>query len=263
MLKSLIRFVWRFLLVIKRLLAFVLKGSTIALICLMLLFNVATLTLSGLNSVVSAAITSLAGISTVSARKSTGLAQAQARAASLDTELKATKSKLNIETRKSAILAKKYGTAEVAARKLRLVGPDVKFRGKQRSMRSVLDEVSGSVSRRTATVAAANVGSMPGEGIPFWGIAVIVAATTYEMTSACETMKDMRDLKMAIDPNAVTDSGATEVCGMRVPTSEEIWDGIKASPGTVWNKAKETYSDLPSPDFSGWWVSLVSRFTWE
>ena len=48
------------------------------------------------------------------------------------------------------------------------------------------------------------------------------------------------------------------VCGMAVPTEEEIWTAIKASPGAAWDAAKGALDGLPSmpevPEFG--WPSL-------
>ncbi len=129
-------------------------------------------------------------------------------------------------------------------------------------MRSVVEETTGRIQRRTAKVAATNVGSMAGEGIPFWGIAIIVAVTTYEVTTACDTMKDMHELTVALSPASADDAEMQRVCGMQVPTKEEIWAIVKASPLIVWQKLKDNFPGLPSPDFSGAWMWLVDKFSW-
>ena len=262
-LNVIIRKAWRGLNLIRRLTFFLLKGSTILLICLMLLVNVATLTISSVNAAISGAIETATGLSTVGRRQSVQLKETEARASKLNTDLERSRSELSIERKKSAILANKYGTVEVEARRLRAQGPDVMFRGKKRALKSVAEEVTGSVSRRTAKVAATNVGSMAGEGIPFWGIAVIVASTTVEAAAACDTMRDMHDLQKALDPGAVVDDGASEVCGMRIPTQDEIWEAVKSSPGKAWATSKEMFSNLPSPDFGGWWAMALAQFGWK
>ncbi len=135
--------------------------------------------------------------------------------------------------------------------------------GEKRPLRSVVEETTGRIERRTAKVAATNVGSMAGEGIPFWGIAVIVAATTYEVSSACDTMKDMHELTVALSPSSADDAEVQRVCGMRVPTREELWATIKASPMVVWETVSETFKNLPTPDFSSGWAWLTQRLSWD
>lgn len=263
MLRASLRWTWRLANTLRRLIFFLARGSTILLVCLMLLINVATLTVGGLNTAVSSLIASWSGVTTVSARNAAKLTQAEAKAAGLTAELEDTTSKLNIERRKSDILAKKYGTVEVEARRLRVDGPDVNFRGESRSLRSAVEEVSGTVSRRTGRVAATNVAAMAGEGIPFWGIAVIVGATTMEITAACETMQDMRALEAALQPDTPSGTEVQEVCGLRVPTPAELRETVKSSPGAAWETAKEFIADLPSPDFSGTWQQLMANLGWE
>ena len=262
-LNAIIRKAWRGLNVFRRLTFFLLKGSTILLICVMLLFNVATLTISSVNAAVLGAIETLTGLSTVGSRQSAMLKKAEAKAATLDADLRRAKSDLSIERKKSAILAKKYGTVEVETRRLRSQGPDVTFRGKTRTLKSVAEEVTELVSRRTAKVAATNVGSMAGEGIPFWGIAVIVASTTLEIKAACDTMIDMSDLQKVLSPGSDIDDQASEVCGTRILTQDEIWEAVKSSPGKVWASSKEVFLDLPSPDFDDWWARALAQIGWE
>ncbi len=263
MLRAALRWTWKIAVILRRLVFFLARGSTILLICLMLLFNVATLTLGGLNAAVSSLIASWSGVTTVSARTATRLDRAEVEAGALKAELKQTTSDLNVERRKSDILARKYGTVEIEARRLRVDGPEVNFRGKPRSLRSAVEEVSGAVSRRTARVAATNVGSMAAEGIPFWGIAVIVGATTLEVTAACETMKDMRALEEALGPDTPPEAEVNEVCGLRLPTAEELREAVLFSPGAAWDSAKEFIAGLPTPDFSGTWRELMTRPNWE
>jgi hypothetical protein len=263
MLKFVLRLFWRTLVVTRRLIGFFLRGSTILLICLMLLFNFASLTVSSLNTALSAGILAVSGLATISMKKTSALKLAEANASELSTNLNKVNRDLSVERKKSDILASKYGKVEIEARKLRVDGPQIKFRGKSRPMRAVVEEVTGSVSRRTAKVAAANVGSMAGEGIPFWGIAVIVGATTFEMAAACDTMKDMRALEEALAPDETPTVEARKVCGMRVPTAKELWEKIQSSPGNAWESAATWLGDMPTPDFSATWQWFVERLSWD
>lgn len=271
MLHKLIRLILKVPALLVRTVLALLKSSTFLLICAMLLFNAATLTWSSLNSLASSLIEIATGIDTARTKTAKELDRTKLRANQLDAELTSSKAKLETESRKSKILARKYGVAEVEAKRLRINGPDIEFRGKKRSMRSVVNEVTGSVRLRTARVASANVGSMAGEGIPVWGIAVIVAATSLEIYSACDTMKDMHELELALMPDAPPASDdVNEVCGLAIPTATELWTMIKSSPGAAWDASSKFISNLPDHDFSvpswlsiPWGESKTAPFTSE
>ena len=59
-------------------------------------------------------------------------------------------------------------------------------------------------------------------------------------------MKDMRDIEVAVNPGAAVDPDVDRVCGMKVPTEDEIWAAIKASPEIVWQAAVDLFDGLPS-----------------
>jgi len=126
------------------------------------------------------------------------------------------------------------------------------------------------IRNRTAEVATANVTATFGEAIPFYGIAIVIAATGYELWAACETMTDMRDLNLALGLTEDDDTDVTRVCGLQVPTRAEIWQAIRNSPSTVWASATGALQrsgdaisswempEIPTPDFGGWWEWAVS-----
>jgi hypothetical protein len=90
------------------------------------------------------------------------------------------------------------------------------------------------------------------EAIPLAGVAVIVGVTAWDLNDSCETMKDLHELDVAFNPNAAFDTSATEVCGLEVPTKEEVWQMAKSSPGKAWASAKLYAPDLPewnAPEF--------------
>lgn len=122
-------------------------------------------------------------------------------------------------------------------------------------------EVAGRVGGRTAIVATANLAGMAGESIPLWGIAVVVAATTCELKSACDSMTDIRALEVATGVAGAGDAGLREVCGLRVPSAAEPRDMVVASPGAAWEAARGALGalDLPDPDVGGRWTAVMAR----
>lgn len=138
------------------------------------------------------------------------------------------------------------------------------LRTQNRTISATLNRVKGRVGR-TATI---NVSSTFGEAIPFYGIAIIVGATTYELKSSCDTMNDLYDLQLAIDPATATPDDRDMVCGLQVPTKEEIWSAIKSSPGAVWDSTVQSAQDagawaasLERPDFSGVWNRMIGSIS--
>lgn len=120
-----------------------------------------------------------------------------------------------------------------------------------------------SLKARTKRVAAANAGSAVGESIPVYGIAIIAAATGYELKAGCESMKELHELDLAINPESAEENVRDYVCGLKMPTKEELWQTVKNSPTAAWNGAVAGYAgasdwagNLKVPDFSG----TFSRF---
>lgn len=141
----------------------------------------------------------------------------------------------------------------------------VKFKGNEVSVREAAQITATSLRTRTATTATANAAATFGESIPFYGIGVIVAATSFEIAMACEDMKDLYELQIALDPESAVPEDRDKVCGLQVPTRQEIWETIKTSPAAAWNLAGDALnsagakvSDLSMPDFSGAWSHVIA-----
>lgn len=131
----------------------------------------------------------------------------------------------------------------------------VSYRGQSKRLTDAVADTTKRISKRTARGAARNVGSIAGEAIPIAGIAVVVGVTTWELKDACETMKDLRELELATNPDVTVDPTVAEVCGLEVPTKEQAWEAVKASPGQAWEKAKGYVPELPEwrkPDWPQW-----------
>lgn len=257
MLRAIFRPIRFLLAAVARLLGFLTKGTTVLLIVAMLSINVASLTISSFNVIFSTLIETFSGAKTLLSKSQAELDSTRARTNQTEADAKKAKTELSVEKRKSQILADENAKLTVENKKLRKAGPDVTFRGKTKPMRDAVEETVQVVQDRTAKVAATNVSSMPAEGIPFWGVAVIVAATSYEIYTSCETMKDMRDLIIALNPESADHDEVDRVCGMRVPTKEELWQTVKDSPSVAWDTAAQYSPDLPAPD----WSSILTRIT--
>lgn len=149
---------------------------------------------------------------------------------------------------------------------------------------NVRNRVSGIAQRtllRTAQGATAGLAVSTGEAIPFYGVGIIVAATTYDLALSCLTMRDMNELNLALGI-ADDDQETLRVCGLAVPTRDELWQGLVTSPELAWRKSTDGLSalgelishtelpqfpvylipELPDPDFGGVWQRAIGVWEW-
>ncbi|MBO9429602.1 hypothetical protein [Sulfitobacter sp. R18_1] len=131
----------------------------------------------------------------------------------------------------------------------------------KQATQSVIDRTMMRTTRSTL----ANVSSIPGESLPFFGIAIVLAATTYELKTACDNMVDLYDLQVALDPDTARSDDRNAVCALEVPTQQEVWSGIKKSPKEAWEGSISTLESIAgrmkkieTPDFGGAWHRFAS-----
>lgn len=172
--------------------------------------------------------------------------------------------KYDVENKKSVARIK---TLEADLMKSKAAS-QVTFRGKQMTAKQASLEVAKSINTRTKRVAGANLASVVGESIPFYGIAVIVGATAYELNAACDSMTDAYDLSIAMDPDAIVLGDRDYVCGLKVPRKEEVWAKVKSSPSDAWSGSLKAYegtassiASLEMPDFSSGWGRVMKWFS--
>ena len=134
-----------------------------------------------------------------------------------------------------------------------------------RAQREATRDSLKAIQSRTRRTALANVAAAGGEALPFFGVAVIVGATGYEMHEACATMQDLHDLQLVVAPEDADAEDRDAVCGIEVPTKEELWEGIKSAPGAAWDSAVNTASgtaewarNLERPDFGATWQAATA-----
>ena len=105
------------------------------------------------------------------------------------------------------------------------------------------------VSQRVAGRAGRNVAATFGEGLPVYGVAVIIGVTAWEIRDAYDTMKDMKEINKAFDTDVNVQSEVDEVCGLDVPSIDEIWSEVSKSPKKAWDKFRKMTEDIELPDF--------------
>lgn len=164
-------------------------------------------------------------------------AKLETRAAELSGELIGTKLLLASSVKESA----KLGVEAIGLRAAR----KVKIEGAEMAVKDAIKMVATRIKTRTAKVASADIGATLGQSLPWIGVAVVVSATGYDLKVSCDNMRDMHALDLAFNPETADDPNVDYVCGLKVPTKEEVWAGIKASPGASWDMAKAALHELP------------------
>lgn len=257
------------------------------LLAFSIVLNIGTLAVTSVATVVSGLFESVTGIGSVLGAAGEGLSLVQARLAKTEGDLKTKEADLKTAKAKNVDLTGKLETAKARNTKLTAdlkVTTDknvkllqevadlkaeriVTYRGNKHLLKYAVSDTSRRVSSRTATGASRNLAATFGEAWPVAGTAVIVTATTLELYDACVIMRDLHELDLAFNPEAASDAGEKEVCGMKVPTAEEIWAKIRNSPGEVWRMVTEALPDLPEmpKDYilSLPWGDYEFKYPWE
>lgn len=102
---------------------------------------------------------------------------------------------------------------------------------------SSVKKVSSRLAVRSARSASRNVSASAAEAIPWIGAAIVVAEVGWDVYDACETMKDANELN-SIFGNEPEDQ--SKVCGMKVPTKDELLATVK----TDWQSTYKTAAEV-------------------
>lgn len=111
-----------------------------------------------------------------------------------------------------------------------------------------ISRIKGALPRMRSTIvrtASTNASSIVAESIPFWGSAVVVAATTLEIRELCTLMTELDSVERALAVRDVAQDESNKVCGIQVLTLEEVEDIISNSPQAGWEIAREYFPQLP------------------
>lgn len=137
----------------------------------------------------------------------------------------------------------------------------VRYRGQQKLVPEAVQDTTTRVARRTAAGAVRNTSSIAAEAIPVVGIAAIVALTAWDLKDSCDTMRDLQELQRSFSLEVLNEPEVTEVCGMKVPTKEEVYRSVKTAPGLAWQSATALLPELPEFTAPAW--SLPSLNFWD
>ncbi|MDF3351930.1 hypothetical protein HKX17_17670 [Sulfitobacter sp. KE34] len=132
---------------------------------------------------------------------------------------------------------------------LTVVSPDVRarvvhYKDKQLPLSAAVAEHTTTTRRRLVGSARRNFAAMPAEALPWFGVSVILAATAWEVYDLCEALKDNHELAVAFNPDLKMTEDIAQVCATKVPTREELVDQMASAPSGIWERAKETYSNI-------------------
>lgn len=128
----------------------------------------------------------------------------------------------------------------------------VNYRGARSVLADAVTDTNGRIASRTAVAATRNSSSIVAQSIPYLGIAVVLGATAYDLKDSCDTIKDLHALDVAIDPTKELGADETAICGLSVPTKDEIWENVKSGSFDAWQNAAEYLPALPEYELPSW-----------
>lgn len=229
-----------------------------------LVFNVALLALDGFYAAVAGAFSVATGIRSVVLQQADELADTRAELVverqvkrELGSELAETSSNLASERltnqqlrREAASVSAELARVQAVEREIRSQLTDASAQlatahAMRRDAMTATLNTTGRIGARIQKSAARELAAMPAEAIPYYGTAVIVAATTVELADMCATMIDLTELQKLFEPDIDVAEPELTVCGLQVPSREEIIAGLKEAPEKAWKGAIEA---IPSSE---------------
>lgn len=199
----------------------------------------------------SVAVSALTGKSSLVTQQADDIARLQAEYAAekkahreVRSELAETSGKLAAERK-----AKQKATRELSEASAEIAALSIA----NKAAKKEAAETAARVSARMKKAAVRETAAMPAEALPWLGTTVIVAATTLELADMCATIEDMSNLQNALDPSLDVLPEQAQVCGMKVPSKEEILEAAKSAPGKVWQASVDlmpTAEELKSIDIT-------------
>jgi hypothetical protein len=101
-------------------------------------------------------------------------------------------------------------------------------------------DVSQRIAKRTAKNVATNVTSVAGEAMPYLGAALVVTVTVADVIDGCDTVRDVNEILRILEVELIDDY-ESEVCGMKVPSVDEVLTNIRQDiGGTVYHSKERT-----------------------
>lgn len=99
-----------------------------------------------------------------------------------------------------------------------------------------VQKVSKRIATRSVMSARRNIASLPGETIPVLGTSIIIGVTLWDIHDFCQNMKDINELNSAFEHDL---EDQDRVCGMEVPTKEQVMADASENWLQAYNDAKD------------------------
>jgi hypothetical protein len=98
-----------------------------------------------------------------------------------------------------------------------------------------------STVKRIGRNVAVEVASLPERALPIIGVAALIGTTAYEIHSGCEMLKE---LNTVLAEHELEPANESSVCGITVPTTAQVWDGVKSRTFSIVHRIRERLTDL-------------------
>jgi hypothetical protein len=122
------------------------------------------------------------------------------------------------------------------------------LRAEQSGMRDQVRTAGENIRERTVKSAAANIGSLPAEAVPYLGWAVVVGVTDYELMLACENLQELEALYDSLGVVMEPDPEAMQlICEPDIKTFSEAYARIPDALAAEYAEFQEWASSDAAP----------------
>ncbi|SMG67315.1 conserved hypothetical protein, membrane [methanotrophic bacterial endosymbiont of Bathymodiolus sp.] len=87
-------------------------------------------------------------------------------------------------------------------------------------------QLSRVISKRTFRNVSKNIAAISAEAVPYIGVGTMLAVTAMDIKDACDTMKDMDNLLIALGVAENSDE-TVKICGKQIPQSDYVVSQLK------------------------------------
>jgi hypothetical protein len=122
------------------------------------------------------------------------------------------------------------------------------MREREARARELVLRASSRIGGRVAGSVQRSVAAMVGEAVPAFGVGVIVATTALEVKDACTNLQDIYELNTAFAPDLSDGENRDHVCGITVPTVEELKLGALSRLESIGKTLQDTLPEWAGGD---------------
>lgn len=132
--------------------------------------------------------------------------------------------------------------------------------GKKVLASDLVSQFAHSTKSRMLNIAFRNRVSLAPRAIPFAGIAVSLAVTGLEIAEVCDHLKELRDFKLAFSIDDYEEDNFEMVCGMPIPTLNELTQDIFLNANNIMIEMKASLPELSDVSPPQRWEELKGFF---